>query len=204
MSKINVAIIGAGNCAKSLVEGVQYYTENPNNVTGMMKSDIGGYKAENINFVAGFEIDERKVDQTLGTALKQRPNCAWDIVDEIKSTAPVYQAPVIDGYAALMDNYPEANRFLVDEHLRNTTDGNRTSLSPRKIREWKDSIIEKLKEHEVEVLVNYLPVGSQKTTEFWAEICLETGISFVNCIPVFIASDPTWEKRFIYAGIPLN
>lgn len=203
MSKINVAIIGAGNCAKSLVEGVQYYTENPNNVTGMMKSDIGGYKAENINFVAGFEIDERKVDQTLGTALKQRPNCAWDIVDEIKSTAPVYQAPVIDGYAALMDNYPEANRFLVDEDLRNTTDRNRTPLSPRKIREWKDSIIEKLKEHEVEVLVNYLPVGSQKTTEFWAEICLETGISFVNCIPVFIASDPTWEKRFIEAGIPL-
>ena len=203
MSKINVAIIGAGNCAKSLVEGVQYYTENPNNVTGMMKSDIGGYKAENINFVAGFEIDERKVDQTLGTALKQRPNCAWDIVDEIKSTAPVYQAPVIDGYAGHMDNYPEANRFLVDEDLRNTTDGNRTSLSPRKIREWKDSIIEKLKEHNVEVLVNYLPVGSQKTTEFWAEICLETGISFVNCIPVFIASDPTWEKRFIDAGIPL-
>lgn len=203
MNKINVAIIGAGNCAKSLVEGVQYYTENPNNVTGMMKSDIGGYKAENINFVAGFEIDERKVDQTLGTALKQRPNCAWDIVDEIKSTAPVYQAPVIDGYAGHMDNYPEANRFLVDENLRNTTDGNRTSLSPRKIREWKDSIIEKLKQHDVEVLVNYLPVGSQKTTEFWAEICLETGISFVNCIPVFIASDPTWEKRFIDAGIPL-
>ena len=203
MSKINVAIIGTGNCAKSLVEGVQYYTENPNNVTGMMKSDIGGYLAENINFVAGFEIDERKVNQTLGYALKQRPNCAWDIVDEIKSTAPVYEAPVIDGYAGHMDNYPEANRFLVDENLRNTTDGNRTSLSPRKIREWKDSIISKLKEHNVEVLVNYLPVGSQKTTEFWAEICLETGISFVNCIPVFIASNPVWEKRFIDAGIPL-
>jgi myo-inositol-1-phosphate synthase len=203
MSKINVAIIGAGNCAKSLVEGVQYYTNNPNNVAGMMKSDIGGYKAENINFVAAFEIDERKVNQTLGVALKQRPNCAWDIVETIESTAPVYEAPVIDGYAALMDNYPEANRFLVDEKLRNTTDGNRTSLSPRKIREWKDSIIEKLKEHNVEVLVNYLPVGSQKTTEFWAEICLETGISFVNCIPVFIASDPAWEKRFIEAGIPL-
>lgn len=203
MSKINVAIIGAGNCAKSLVEGVQYYTNNPNSITGMMKSDIGGYKAKNINFVAAFEIDERKVNQTLGFALKQRPNCAWDIVETIESTAPVYEAPVIDGYAALMDNYPESNRFLVDESLRNTTDRNRTSISPRKIREWKDSIIEKLKEHNVEVLVNYLPVGSQKTTEFWAEICLETGISFVNCIPVFIASDPTWEKRFIDAGIPL-
>lgn len=203
MSKINVAIIGAGNCAKSLVEGVQYYTNNPNSITGMMKTDIGGYKAKNINFVAAFEIDERKVNQTLGFALKQRPNCAWDIVETIESTAPVYEAPVIDGYAALMDNYPESNRFLVDESLRNTTDRNRTSISPRKIREWKDSIIEKLKEHNVEILVNYLPVGSQKTTEFWAEICLETGISFVNCIPVFIASDPTWEKRFIDAGIPL-
>lgn len=203
MNKIKVGIIGTGNCAKSLVEGVQFYTENTNNVTGMMKSDIGGYKAENIEFVCGFEIDERKVNQTLGVALKQKPNCAYDIVDVITSTAPVYEAPVIDGYAALMDNYPESNRFLVDEKLRNSTDKNRTDWTPRKSREWKDQIIAKLKEHEVEVLVNYLPVGSQKTTEFWAEICLETGISFVNCIPVFIASDPAWEQRFIDAGIPL-
>jgi myo-inositol-1-phosphate synthase len=203
MNKIKVGIIGTGNCAKSLVEGVQFYTENTNNITGMMKSDIGGYKAENIEFVCGFEIDERKVNQTLGVALKQKPNCAYDIVDVITSTAPVYEAPVIDGYAALMDNYPESNRFLVDEKLRNSTDKNRTDWTPRKSREWKDQIIAKLKEHEVEVLVNYLPVGSQKTTEFWAEICLETGISFVNCIPVFIASDPAWEQRFIDAGIPL-
>lgn len=203
MKKIKVGIIGTGNCAKSLVEGVQFYTENTNNITGMMKSDIGGYKAENIEFTCAFEIDERKVNQTLGVALKQKPNCAYDIVDVITSTAPVYEAPVIDGYAALMDNYPEANRFLVDEKLRNSTDKNRTDWTPRKAREWKDQIIAKLKEHEVEVLVNYLPVGSQKTTEFWAEICLETGISFVNCIPVFIASDPAWEQRFIDAGIPI-
>lgn len=203
MNKIKVGIIGTGNCAKSLVEGVQFYTENTNNITGMMKSDIGGYKAENIEFTCAFEIDERKVNQTLGYALKQKPNCAYDIVDVITSTAPVYEAPVIDGYAALMDNYPEANRFLVDEKLRNSTDKNRTDWTSRKSREWKDQIIAKLKEHEVEVLVNYLPVGSQKTTEFWAEICLETGISFVNCIPVFIASDPAWEQRFIDAGIPI-
>ena len=203
MNKIKVGIIGTGNCAKSLVEGVQYYTENPNDITGMMKSDIGGYKAENIEFVCGFEIDERKVNQTLGYALKQRPNSAWDIVDVIKSEVPVYEAPVIDGYAARMDNYPEQNRFLVDEYLRNTTDINRTSWTSKKSREWKNKIISQLKEHGVEVLINYLPVGSQKTTEFWAEICLETGISLVNCIPVFIASDPTWEQRFIDAGIPL-
>jgi len=203
MNKIKVGIIGTGNCAKSLVEGVQYYTENPNEVTGLMKADIGGYKAENIEFVCAFEIDERKINQTLGHSLKQRPNCAWDIVKKITSTAPVYEAPVIDGYAALMDNYPEENRFLVDEKLRNSTDMNRTDWTQKKARIWKDSIIALLKEHEVEVLINYLPVGSQKTTEFWAEICLETGISFVNCIPVFIASDPVWEQRFIDAGIPI-
>lgn len=201
--QIKVGIIGTGNCAKSLVEGVQYYTENTDAKTGMMKFNIGGYKAENIEFVVGFDIDERKIGLPLGEALKQRPNCAYDIVDTIKNQSPVYESPVIDGYAALMDNYPEANRFLVDEGLRNTTDMNRTSWTSKKEREWKDLIIAQLKKHEVEVLVNYLPVGSQKTTEFWAEICLETGISFVNCIPVFIASDPKWEQRFIDAGIPL-
>lgn len=201
--KIKVGIIGAGNCAKSLVEGVQYYTEHTEATSGMMKFDIGGYKAEDIEFVVGFDIDERKVGLPLGKALKQRPNCAWNIVEEIKSLAPVFESPVIDGYAQLMDRYPEANRFLVSEELRNSTDMNRVAWTTKLERKWKDSIIAKLKEFEVEVLVNYLPVGSQKTTEFWAEICLETGISFVNCIPVFIASDPAWEKRFIDAGIPL-
>ena len=200
---IKVGIIGTGNCAKSLVEGVQYYTEHTEATTGMMKFDIGGYKAQDIEFTVGFDVDERKVNLPLGEALKQKPNCSWNIVENIESTAPVYEAPVIDGYANLMDRYPESNRFLISEELRNSTDMNRVSWTSKLERKWKDSIIEKLKEHNVEVLVNYLPVGSQKTTEFWAEICLETGISFVNCIPVFIASDPKWEQRFIDAGIPL-
>lgn len=201
--QIKVGIIGTGNCAKSLVEGVQYYTEHTEAKTGMMKFDIGGYKAENIEFVVGFDIDERKIGLPLGEALRQRPNCAVDLVETIENTAPVYESPVIDGYASLMDHYPENNRFLVDEDLRNETDMNRTAWTSKKERQWKDRIIDQLKQHDVEVLVNYLPVGSQKTTEFWAEICLETGISFVNCIPVFIASDPKWEQRFIDAGIPL-
>ena len=201
--KIKVAIVGAGNCAKSLVEGVQYYTENPDAKSGMMRSDIGGYLASNIEFVCAFDIDERKVNLPLGDALKAKPNCAYEIVENITSTAPVYESPVIDGYASLMDNYPEENRFLVSEDLRNTTDMNRVSWTQSLENEWKESIKEKLVEHGVEIIINYLPVGSQKTTEFWAEICLETGISFVNCIPVFIASDPAWEQRFIDAGIPL-
>ena len=202
-SKIKVAIIGTGNCAKSLVEGVQYYSEHTNAKTGVMKMDIGGYLAGDVEFVLGFDIDERKIGLPLGEALEQRPNCAWKIVDTIKCKAPVLEAPVIDGYAGLMDSYPEENRFLVSEKLRNSTDMNRVSWTNRLERKWKDKIIKELKAREVEILVNYLPVGSQKTTEFWAEICLETGISFVNCIPVFIASDPAWEQRFIDAGIPL-
>jgi len=203
MSKIKVAIVGAGNCAKSLVEGVQFYTENPANIDGMMRSDIGGYQAKDIEFVCAFDIDTRKVNTPLGEALKQRPNSSWNIVEKIKSKAPVYEAPVIDGYALLMDGYPENNRFLVSEGLRNSTDMNRVEFTEKKKAEWKAKMISKLKEHEAEVLINYLPVGSQKATEFWAEICLETGISLVNCIPVFIASDPTWENKFINAGIPI-
>ena len=201
--KIKVGIIGVGNCAKSLVEGVQYYAENNNAETGVMKTDIGGYLAGDVEFVVGFDIDERKVGLPLGEALQQRPNSAWSIVDTIDSKAPVYESPVIDGYAGLMDSYPEENRFLVSEKLRNSTDMNRVSWTTTLERKWKASIIEKLKALDVEILINYLPVGSQKTTEFWAEICLETGISFVNCIPVFIASDSAWEQRFIDAGIPL-
>ena len=201
--KIKVGIIGVGNCAKSLVEGVQYYAENNKAETGVMKTDIGGYLAGDVEFVVGFDIDERKVGLPLGEALQQRPNSAWSIVDTIDSKAPVYESPVIDGYAGLMDSYPEENRFLVSEKLRNSTDMNRVSWTNTLERKWKASIIEKLKALDVEILINYLPVGSQKTTEFWAEICLETGISFVNCIPVFIASDSAWEQRFIDAGIPL-
>ena len=201
--KIKVGIIGVGNCAKSLVEGVQYYAENNKAETGVMKTDIGGYLAGDVEFVVGFDIDERKIGLPLGESLQQRPNSAWSIVDKIDSKAPVYESPVIDGYAGLMDSYPEENRFLVSEKLRNSTDMNRVSWTSKLERSWKDSIIKELKKRDVEVLVNYLPVGSQKTTEFWAEICLETGISFVNCIPVFIASDPAWEQRFIDAGIPL-
>ena len=131
MSKIKVAIIGTGNCAKSLVEGVQFYTENQANIDGMMRSDIGGYTAKDIEFVCAFDIDERKVNQPLGVALKQKPNSAWNIVETITSKAPVYEAPVIDGYALLMDAYPEANRFLVSEELRNSSEMNRTGQCPQ-------------------------------------------------------------------------
>lgn len=204
MEKIKIGIIGVGNCAKSLVEGVEFYTKNQAEIDGIMRYDIGGYTAKDIEFVCAFDIDSRKVNKSLGQALKEKPNCAWNIVEEISSTAPVYESPVLDGYADLMDKYPEDNRFLVSEKLRNTTDFSRDiDWNEKLCRKWKDEIISKLQEHQVQILINYLPVGSQIATEFWAEICLETKISLVNCIPVFIASNPVWEKRFIEAGIPL-
>lgn len=202
--KIKVAIIGAGNCAKSLVEGVQYYTEHKDeHLSGMMREDIGGYKAEDIEFVCAFDIDERKVNLPLGEALQAKPNCSWPIVPVIHSKAPVYEAPVIDGYAGLMDKYPEDIRFLVSEDLRNTTDVNRVSWTNSLKNQWKEKVKSLLAKHNVDIIINYLPVGSQLATEFWAEICIETKTSFMNCIPVFIASDPTWEQRFINAGVAI-
>lgn len=203
MEKINVAIVGVGNCAKSLVEGVELYTNNPALNHGLMKEDIGGYKLSDINFSLGFDIDKRKVGKPLSEALKAKPNKSIDLVDKIESKAKVYESPVMDGYASLMDSYPEQDRFLVSEELRNSTDMNRVNFTKELKNKWKNNIIKLINQHDVDVIINYLPVGSQKTTEFWAEIAIETKTPFLNCIPVFIASDEKWEKRFIDAGIPL-
>lgn len=203
MKKIKVAIVGVGNCASSLVEGVEFYTTHPNEKTGLMADTIGGYTASNIEFVCGFDIDQRKIGLPLKKAIFAKPNCAIRLFTDVTSEAPVLEAPVIDGVAPLMQNYPEDTRFVVKEDLRDTDRLSGVSVNEAHIQELRANIIATLKEKKAEVLLNYLPVGSQKTTEFWAEICLELGISLVNCIPVFIASDPKWEQRFIDAGIPL-
>lgn len=200
---INVAIVGLGNCAKSLIEGIQYYTDNKLISSGIMKETIGDYKIFDINVACAFDIDERKIGKKIQEAIYEKPNCAITLSDNVKNKELVYKAPVIDGYASLMDSYPEDDRFLVSEELRNTTDLNRVVWTSEMHQQWKSNIKKILKTKEVDIIINYLPVGSQKATEFWAEICLETKISFLNCIPVFIASDPEWEKRFIDASIPL-
>lgn len=203
MSKIKVAIVGIGNCASSLVEGVEYYTVNPDAKSGLMADNIGGYTASNIQFVCGFDIDERKIGLPLKEAIFAKPNCAIRLFTDVTSDVPVYQAPVLDGVAPLMAKYPEANRFVVREDLKDTDYLSGIKVNEDHITALRADIIEQLKASEAEVLLNYLPVGSQRATEFWAEICLELGISLVNCIPVFIASDPVWEQKFIDAGIPI-
>ncbi len=192
--KIKVGIIGTGNCAKSLVEGVQYYVQNPEDKVGLMYENIGGYTVDNIEFVIGFDIDPRKVNKPLGEALRAYPNCAMNHVAEIDNTcisedAMVYCAPCMDGVAPHMLQYPEQVSFRVCEE------------EPESAEE-----IERLiKAANVDVLLNYLPVGSENATRFWIDRAINTKVHFVNCIPTIIATKETQivEQRFIDAGLTI-
>ncbi len=180
--KIKVAIIGVGNCASSLVQGVSYYTINSKNVSGLMMPSIGGYIPEDIEFSIAFDVDERKVNTKISSAIFAKPNCAIILQKEIVNcSGMVYRSPTMDGISNHMQEYPIDDTFKEDTLNEPLT---------------ADQIKRKLKDLEVDVLINYLPVGSQLATEFWAQIAIETNISFLNCIPVFIASDPNWARKF--------
>lgn len=194
MKKIKVGIIGVGNCAKSLVEGIQYYSENPGDKVGLMYQDIGGYTATDIEFVVGFDVDRRKVNKPLIEALRALPNCAMDHVNEIDNTcvtinAKVYSGPELDGVADHMLDYPESVSF-------------RTGAEAAKSY---DDIVSIIKDAEVDVLINYLPVGSEKATRFYIDVALEANVHFVNCIPTIIATKDTQliEQKFIDKGLTI-
>ena len=191
MNKINIAVVGIGNCCSSLYQGIHYYynKNSNNNYNGLMKNNIGGYTLENINFVVAFDVDHRKTNKCLRDAIISLPNCTPLFVkyDDIQPGPIVQKGPVLDGVANVMNKYSDEEAFRVndDEELS------------------KDEIIKILLDNKVDILINYLPVGSQKATEFYAECCLESGVSLCNCIPVFIASNPEWEQKFVDKGIPL-
>jgi myo-inositol-1-phosphate synthase len=193
-SRIKVGIIGAGNCAKSLVEGIQYYAQNPEDKVGLMYEDIGGYTVNDIEFVIGFDIDPRKVNKPLSVALRAAPNCAMDHVREIDNTCiaegtMVYCAPVMDGVAPHMLKYHQDVSFRTSDERAKTT----------------DEIITLIKDTKVDVLINYLPVGSEDATRFWIDISIKAGVHFVNCIPTLIETKETQvvEQRFIDAGLTI-
>jgi len=183
--KINVAIVGVGNCASSLVQGVEYYSKrDPMNVPGVMMPVIGGYTTHDINFVVAFDVDKRKVNRPLKEAIYAKPNCTLIFEPNVQSMAPVLMAPVLDGVAPHFADEPEDRAFRVSD-------------------EAPVNVVQALIDHKVDILINYCPVGSQQATEFYANACLEAGIAFLNCIPVFIASDPVWEQKFIDKGLVL-
>ena len=187
MKKIKVAVIGVGNCASSLVQG-KYHYAGRNTAAGLIHEDIGGYKVGDIEFVAAFDVDSRKVGMDLGEAIFAKPNCTKIFHADVPATGvTVKMGAKLDGVAANMLTAANDRGFEIDD----SRDASR------------DEIVAELKASGAEILVNFLPVGSQDATEFYMECALEAGLGVVNCMPVFIASRPEWEKKFADAGLPI-
>ena len=176
--KIKIAIIGIGNCASSLIQGIYYYTVD-NTRNGLIYYDIGGYKVSDIQVVAAFDIDKRKVGKDLAEAISTEPNCTKKIIDVPLSGVVVNKGAVLDGVAEHMEK-----TFLVDAS-----------------QEVSD-IVRILQESKAEILICYLPVGSAKAARFYAQVALDAGVGFINAIPEFICSDQEWILKFKEKGLP--
>ena len=186
---INIAIIGVGNCASSLVQGLSHYRAESNDHLGLMHWDLGGYRPCDIQVVAAWDIDRRKVGQDVAQAIFAKPNCTQTFCREVpEQGVKVEMGHILDGYAEHMADYPDDRTFLPAEE---------------EAQPGRSDIVRRLREAKVDVLLNYLPVGSQEATEFYAQCALDAGVAFVNNIPVFIASDPKWAARFESAGVPI-
>jgi myo-inositol-1-phosphate synthase len=186
---INVALIGVGNCASSLVQGIAHYQNGgANEQIGLMHWDLGGYRPKDIRFVAAWDVDRRKVGRDVAEAIFAKPNCTTVFCDHVpRAGVEVRMGHVLDGYSAHMADMNEDRTFLLSD-----------APEPDKA-----DIVRTLLETETDVLLNYLPVGSQQATEFYADCALEAGVAFVNNIPVFIASNPDWAHRFEAARVPI-
>ncbi len=188
MKSINIAIVGIGNCASSLVQGLEHYREGANDLVGLMHWELGGYKPSDIKVVAAWDVDTRKVGKDVAEAVFAKPNCTAVFAANLPATGTIVKmGAVLDGVAEHMSDYKDDRTFIV---------ANDTQPS-------KADIVAELKRSGTDVLMNYLPVGSQEATEFYAECALEAGVAFVNNIPVFIASNPVWAKRFEDAGVAI-
>ena len=188
MNKIKTGLIGMGNCFSGLIQGIEYYEQNPEQeVIGIMHDKLAEYTIHDIDFVIGFDVGENKIGKTINEAIYEEPNMVnWIPKKGMPQTnARVFQCPALDGVGIWVENKikPIKNNKSVDQLTR----------------EIKDNI----KETDTEILVSYLPVGSEKATQFWAQICLDTNTAFINCMPSFIASDENWAKKFSEKNIPI-
>ncbi len=185
---INLAIVGVGNCASSLVQGIAHYRDGTNDVVGLMHWELAGYRPSDIHVAAAWDVDARKVGQDVADAIFAKPNCTTIFCAQVpRSGVAVRMGRVLDGIAPHMAEYVDERTFVPSDEPEPTH----------------DDVVMALQEAHVDVLINYLPVGSQQATEFYAECALEAGVAFVNAIPVFIASDPAWAARFEAAGVPI-
>ncbi|NDY42458.1 inositol-3-phosphate synthase [Dissulfurirhabdus thermomarina] len=189
MKPIRIAVAGVGNCASSLIQGIHYYRNaDPGRAIGLMHWEIGGYAPGDIEVVAAFDIDARKVGRDVAEAVFAPPNCTAVFCPDLPKTGvTVRMGRVLDGFSEHMKDYPPERTFLLAE-------------APEPDR---DEVVRVLRESGAEILLNYLPVGSEQAVRFYAECALEAGVAFVNNMPVFIASDPEWARRFEAAGLPI-
>ncbi len=187
MGKIKLAIVGVGNCASALIQGIEYYKMHKpeGQIPGLMHFNLGGYLPGDIEVVAAFDIDERKVNKPLKEAVFANPNCTTAFYPHLPDyPVKVSMGPILDGFAEHMKNYPESKRFIPSKSAP-------------------VDVVKVLKESEAEIMVNYLPVGSEEATKYYAQAAVEAHVAFINCIPVFIASNDEWIKKFEEKKIPL-
>jgi len=183
--KIRVGIIGVGNCFAGLIQGIEYYKKNKNkNPIGLMHKKIGPYDFCDIEFISAFDVGANKIGKTLDKAVFASPNLVkW--IKLPKSKVVVRETPILDGVGIFVENKIKPLR------------------KPSRIEKLEKEIEKELKRTRTEILVNYLPVGSQKATEFWAGMALKTNCAFVNCLPAFIASDKKWAEKFKKSKTPI-
>jgi myo-inositol-1-phosphate synthase len=188
VEKIKVALVGLGNCFSGLIQGMEYYRKNPSQqVIGIIHEKLRDYSIHDIDFVAGFDVAENKIGKAINEAIYESPNMvSWiDKNDMPKTDAKVHESPTLDGIGLWVEN-----------KVKPIQSGKSQS-------ELENEIKNIIKETGVEIIVSYLPVGSEKATQFWANICLETNTAFVNCMPAFIASDKEWAQKFKDKNIPI-
>lgn len=189
MEPVRIAVVGVGNCCSALVQGIKHYarTDDANSV-GLMHDEIGGYTAGDIRVVLAFDIDARKVGRDLSQAIFARPNCTQVFCPNIETYGTrVQMGRILDGCSPHMSSYEDNCTFVISkEHEPD-----------------KSQVTAALKESGAEILLNYLPVGSETAARFYAECALDAGLAFINNMPVFIASNPAWARKFEEKGLPL-
>ena len=181
MASVRVAVVGVGNCATSLIQGVHYYRDaSPEQtVPGLMHVELGPYHVRDVEFVAAFDVDDKKVGKDLSEAINASENNTIKICDVPTLGVEVQRGPTLDGLGKYYrETFEESAAEPVD-------------------------VVQALKDSGADVLVSYLPVGSEQADKFYAQCAIDAGVAFVNALPVFIASDPVWAKKFEDAGVPI-
>ena len=181
MGSVRVAIVGVGNCASSLVQGVEYYrnADPTERVPGLMHVQFGDYHVSDVEFVAAFDVDAKKVGRDLAEAIVASENNTIKICDVPPTGVTVQRGPTLDGLG-------QYYREIIEESDEQPVD-----------------VVAALREAGVDVVVSYLPVGSEQAAKFYAQAAIDAGVAFVNALPVFIASDPEWAQKFTDAGLPI-